>query len=79
MGGEILEDRKRRNGENLLLAHQAHGFVAELIGMIDGSDTGARGVSGARLAGGVHGHVLADSRRLRHRGFQLNFGVLVRR
>ncbi len=79
MLGEVLDDGERRNGEDLLLAHEAHGLVGELEGVIDGDDAGARGVERARFAGGVNCHVLAHARGFLDRGGQLGFGVLVGR
>ena len=76
---EVFEDGERGDGENLLLVHQAHGLVAELVGVIDGDDAGARGIQRAWFAGGVNGDVLAHARGFRHCGGQLRFGVLVRR
>ncbi len=61
------------------LLHQAHGLVAELVGVIDGRDAGLRGVERAGLAGGMHGDAVADARGFFHRGFELRLGVLVGR
>jgi hypothetical protein len=77
--GEVFEDGEGGHGEDLFLAHQPHGLVAELVGVIDGSHSGARGVERARLSGGVHGHALAHARGLFHGGAQFGFGVLIRR
>ena len=59
--GEIFGDGKSWHGENLLLAHQAHSFVAEVISMIDRDHAGARGVKRPRFAGCVDGHTFAGA------------------
>ena len=76
---EVFENGERGDGEDLLFAHQAHGFVGELIGVIDGDDARARRVERARFAGGVNGDVLAHASGFAHRGGQFGFGVLIRR
>ena len=76
---EVFDDRERGHGEDLFLAHQPHGFVAELERMIHGRHTGARGVERARLSGGVYGHALAHARGFLHGRAQFGFGVLIRR
>jgi len=47
---KVVEDGEGWYRGNLLLAHQAHGFVAELCGVLDGSDAGLRCEERARLA-----------------------------
>ncbi len=79
MIGEVFGNGESRHGEDLFLAHQPHGLVAQLIGVIDGDHAGPRGIERARLAGGMHRNPLADARRLLNRGAKLGFGVLVRR
>jgi hypothetical protein len=61
----------------LLFAHQPHGFIAELIGVIDGSYTGLRGVKGARLARGVNGDALSDARSFSDGSAEFGLGVLI--
>ena len=50
---EVLKDGKRRHREDLLLTHQPHRLVAELVGMIDGSNSCLRCEQRARLDGVV--------------------------
>ena len=78
MVGEIFGDRKGGNGEDLLLLHEAHGFVAQLVGMIDGDDAGLHGVEGARLTGGMDGDVLANTSGFLNGGGELCLGILIR-
>ncbi len=60
-------------------AHQAHGFVAELVGMIDGSDAGLGGEERAGFAHGVDADASAYARGFFHSGGELFLGELVRR
>ena len=62
MIGKVFGDGERRDGEDLFFAHDAHGLVAELVGVVDGYDAGARGVERAGFAGGVDGDALAGAR-----------------
>src|SRR5579883_558690 len=48
MLGKVVRDSERRNRENAPLAHKPDGFVAELIGMIDGNDAGLSRVQSSR-------------------------------
>jgi hypothetical protein len=75
--GEIFEDGEGRHGEDLLFAHDAHCFVAELQRVIYGRDTGARGVERAGLAHGVHRDAMASARGFVDGGGEFFFGVLV--
>ena len=77
--GEIVDDGEGRNREDLLIVHQAHGFVRELEGVIDRNHARTRGVQRAGLAGGVDSNVLAHARGFLDRGHELSFGVLIRR
>ena len=61
MLGEIFGDGESGDGEDLFFAHQAHGFFAELIGVVDGFDAGAGGVTGAGFTGGVDGDFFANA------------------
>ncbi len=63
----------------MLFLHQAHGLVAELGAVIDGSDAGLDGVERARLALRVHADDGAEALRFFDRGGQLRLGVLVGR
>ena len=76
---EVLENGERRNREDLLLAHEAHGFVGKLKGVIDGNDSGAGGVERAGFAGGMNRDVLANTSGFPNRGSEFGFGVLIRR
>src|SRR5208282_3739278 len=65
------------HGVDLLFAHDAHGLRAELVGVIDGDDTGLDRVESSGLAGAMDAHALAHARRLLDGGFELGLGVLV--
>ena len=75
---KIFEDREGWNGENVFLFHQPHGLFAELVGVIDGSDSGLRSEKCSGLSGGMHGDASAQPRRFFDSGFELRLGVLVR-
>ena len=79
MVGEVFGDRERGNGEDFFFAHQAHGLVAELIGVIDGFDSGAGGVERAGFSGSVDRDPIAGARGFVDRGGELLLGILVRR
>jgi hypothetical protein len=79
MGGKVFGDGEGWYGVDLLLAHDAHGFRAELVGMVDGSDTGLGCVEGSGLSGGVDSDAGAQASGLMNGGFKLGLGVLVRR
>ena len=79
MIGEIFEDGESGHGEDLLLAHDAHGFVAELVGVVDGGDAGACGIERAGLSGGVDRDALADARGFVDAAVEFGFGVLIGR
>ena len=79
MLGEVLEDGEGGHGGDVLFAHQAHGLVAELGGVVDGGNAGLRGVERARLAHGVDADRRAQAVGLFDRGGQLRLGVLVGR
>ena len=64
MVGEVFEDSESGHGENIFFAHDAHGFFAKLIGVVDGDDSGPCGVECARFTGGMHGHVFAEAGQL---------------
>ncbi len=59
MVGEVFEDGEGGHGEDSFLFHQAHGFVAELVGVIDGGDTRLCRIEGAGLSGRMHGNMFA--------------------
>ena len=79
MRGEIFEDGKRGHREDLFFAHQAHGFVAELQGVIDGGDSGLRSVERARFAHGVNGDATSCARSFVNCGDEFFFSVLIGR
>src|SRR5260370_21496483 len=76
VGKEVL-DGERGHGGDLLVAHQAHGFVAELIGVIDGGHASANGIKRAGLARGVDRNALADASSFTDGGAEFGFVVLV--
>src|SRR5215469_7965 len=73
---EIFGNGKRGYGGDLFLAHHAHGFVTQLIGMVDGLNSRSRGIKGTRLTRGVHRNPLAHTRGLLYRSAQLGLGIL---
>ena len=76
MIGKIFRDGECRNRKDLFLAHDSHGFIAELVGVINRGDAGTRGIKCAGLAGGVDGHSLAGSGSLFDGCAELRFCVL---
>ena len=60
--GEVFGNGKGGDGEDLFLAHDAHGLVAQLIGMVDGCHAGASGVECSGFAGGMDGDAIAGAR-----------------
>src|ERR1039458_615302 len=79
MGSKVLGDGKGGYGVDLLLAHDAHGFGAELVGVIDGGDARLGRVESSGLPGAMDAHALAHARRFLDGGFELGLGVLVGR
>jgi hypothetical protein len=77
VAGEVVEDGEGGDGGDVLLAHQAHGFVAELRGVVDGGNAGLRGVERAGLAHGVDGDARAQAAGFFDGGCQLRLSVLV--
>ena len=67
MLGKVFEDSESRHGEDLFFAHEPHGLVAELIGVIDGGHASLRRIERARFARGVDGNALAGAGQLRRR------------
>jgi len=59
--------------------HQPHGFIAQLIGMIDGGHTGSNGIKRAGLARGVDGNAFAHPRGFADRGAEFGFRILIGR
>ena len=53
------------------LFHEAHGLVAELIGVIDRDNAGLRRIECSGLSGGVNRDMFAEARRFFDRGFEL--------
>jgi len=79
MTGKILKNGEGGHGKDLLFAHETHGPVIELIGVIDGRDARLRSIERAWLTRGMHGDATAQAGGLLYRGDQLRFRVLVRR
>src|ERR1035441_8298573 len=79
MVGEVLGDGEGGHGVDLLFAHDAHGLRAELVGVIDGGDTGQDRVKSSGFAGAMNAHTLAHTRRFLDGGLKLGLGVLVGR
>ena len=73
---KIFGDGKRGDGEDLFFAHDAHGFVAELVSVVYGSYTCARGIQRAGLTCGVDGHSFAGASCLFDGHAELCFCVL---
>ena len=73
---KILRDGKGRHGVDLPFPHQAHGFVAELVGMVDGGYARLGSIESGRLAGAMHGNPALQAGRLGYGRGQLRFGVL---
>ena len=67
------------NRENAFFAHEAHGFLAELVAMVDGYDTRLSRVERSWLTGSVHRDAFSYASGLANRGLQLGFRVLIRR
>src|SRR5215467_14302743 len=76
---KILLNGKRGYGENMLLAHHSHGFVAKLKCMIDGYDSGLGCKQSARICSCMNCDMPAQAFSLMHSGTQLCFAVLIRR
>jgi len=47
--GEVIDDGEGGHREDAAFSHQPHGFVAQLIGMVDRRHAGARRIERARL------------------------------
>jgi len=77
VGGEVLGNGEGGDGVDLFVMHEAHGFRAELVGVVDGSDSGLGGVESAGLSGGVDSDAGAATGGLGDGGFEFGAGVLV--
>ena len=75
--GEIFGNCERWDGGNVFLTHDAHGVIAEVIGVVDGFDPGFGGITRAGFASGVNGDALADAGGFFDGGAELGFGELV--
>src|SRR5690242_11104122 len=73
---EILGDGKSGDGEDIFLAHDAHGLVAKLKGVVYGFDAGASCVEGSGLAGSVDRHAISCASGLAHGCSEFVLGVL---
>ena len=76
-GPQNTRDGKSGDGEDLFFAHDAHGLVAELKGVVDGFDAGASGVKRSGFAGGVDRHAISGARGLVDGGSEFVLGVLI--
>ena len=76
---KIFKNRKCRNREDPLFAHQPHRLIAQLIGVIDRRHSRLRCKQRSRLARRMYRHARPNSRRLLHRRAQLSLRVLIRR
>ena len=74
---EIFGDGESGDGEDLLFAHDAHGFVAELESVVNGLDARARGVESAGFSGGVNGDAVAGACGFADCDGEFFFGVLI--
>lgn len=79
MIGKIFGDGESWNREDLFFTHEAHGFVAEVVGVVDGNYAGFGGVERAGLTGGVNRDVLAGAGGFFDSGAEFRLGVLERR
>ena len=77
--GEIFRNRESWDGEDLFFAHQAHGFVAELVGVINGDDACTDSVESAGFTGSVGRNVFAGTGGFFDGGAEFGFRVLERR
>jgi len=75
--GKIFGDGEGGDGVDLFLLHEAHGFVAELIGVIDGDDAGLDSVKSAGFTGGVNSDVFAKASGFLNGGGEFGFGELI--
>ena len=74
---KVLEDGEGGYGVDFLLAHKAHGLVAQLEGVIDRSYSRLGGVQGSGLAGAVDADAGSLAGGFSDGGFELGLGVLV--
>src|SRR6266404_448417 len=74
---EVLRDSERGHGENMLLSHQPHRLVAELIRVLNGLNPSPGGVESARLARGMNCNILANASRLTDSRGEFAFAVLI--
>jgi hypothetical protein len=61
----------------LFFTHDPHGLVAELVGVVNGNDTGLRCIECAGFASGMDRNALAGTRGFIDSGFEFGLGVLV--
>ena len=79
MVGKVFGDCESGDGEDLFFVHEAHGFVAEVIGVIHGFDAGFSGVERARFTGVMNRDALAGAGGFFNGSAEFGFGVLVGR
>ena len=75
--GEVFADGEGGHGEDPFLFHEAHGFIAELIGVINGEDTRLGGVESTGFSGGVDGDVFPSAGGFLDGRGKFGLGVLV--
>ena len=61
----------------MLLSHQPHGFIAEVIRVLNGLDPSLGSVESPRLARRMYCNVLANARSLTNGSAEFAFGVLI--
>ena len=76
MIGKIFGNGKSGDSEDLFFAHDAHGLVAQLIGVVDGCHPSASGVQCSGFAGGMDGDAVPGARGLADGGAEFVFRVL---
>src|SRR5579862_3594088 len=76
--GKIFEDGEGWHGKNLLVFHEPHGLIAQLVGMVYRSHSCLRGEKRPRLSSGMHCDAPSQACCFFDGGFQLRLGVLIR-
>ena len=74
MVGEIFGNCERWDGGHVFLTHDAHGVVAEVIGVVDGFHPGFGGITRAGFTSGVNSDALAGAGGFFDGGAELGFG-----
>src|SRR5579872_1166025 len=76
---EVFEDSKSWHGEDLLFAHEPHGLVAKLVGVIDGGHASLRRIERPRFSGSVNRNPFTGAGRFVDSGSEFGFCVLINR